>query len=239
MPQSRTEKMSPPSSDNTDGVAAGPFGEWLAGLRGALRGHGGTAVPCGDCVGCCVSSYLIPIRPEDREAFARIPARLLMSAPGMAPGHRMMGYHENGFCPMLEDSKCTIYSARPQTCRDYDCRIFAAAGIDAGGPDKDVINRRVRAWRFTYPTEADHSAHRAVLAASAFIQAKRDCFAGGRAPTAPTGIAVLAIKSYGVFLEAGSPASELSGAGGGERARTDIETAAAIVESSRLFDAGD
>jgi uncharacterized protein len=218
------------SSDNADSIAAGPFGEWLAGVRAALLGHGGTAVPCGDCVGCCVSSYLVPVRPEDREALGRIPAHLLVSAPGTAPGHWMMRYGENGFCPMLEDRKCTIYSVRPQTCRDYDCRIFAAAGLDAGGPEKDVINRRVRAWRFTYPTDADRTAHRAVLAASAFIQAKRDCFPGGRAPTAPMGIAVLAIKSYAVFLEA-SP-------GSGEPTRTDFETAASIVDASRQFDAG-
>ncbi len=224
-----------PASDNADSsnagdIAAGPFGEWLVGLCASLRGHGGTTVPCGDCVGCCVSSYHIPIRPEDREALERIPAQLLIGAPGMAPGHRMMGYRENGFCPMLDEGRCTIYSARPQTCRDYDCRIFAAAGIDAGGPDKDVINRRVRAWRFTYPTETDRAAHRAVLAASAFIQTKRDCFPGARAPNAPTGIAVLAIKSYALFLEAASPA--------GERARTDFETAAAIIDASRRFDAG-
>jgi Fe-S-cluster containining protein len=214
----------------TDDIAAGPFGEWLAGMRAVLRGHSGTVVPCGDCVGCCVSSYHIPIRPEDQEALRRIPAAFLVRAPGSASDHRMMRYHENGLCPMLEDSKCTIYSARPQTCRDYDCRIFAAAGIDAGDADKDVINRRVRAWRFSYPTDADRAAHEAVLGASAFIKAKHDCFPGGRAPTAPTGIAVLAIKSYAVFLEGGSPA--------GERARSDRETANAIVDASRQFDAG-
>jgi Fe-S-cluster containining protein len=199
-------------------------------MRAALRGHGGTAVPCGDCVGCCVSSYHIPIRPEDREALGRIPAGLLVRAPGMAPGHRLLRYHENGLCPMLDDRRCTIYSVRPQTCRDYDCRIFAAAGIDAGGPDKDVINRRVRAWRFIYATEADRAAHEAVLAASAFIQAKHDCFPGGRAPTAPTGIAVLAIKSYAVFLETGSRA--------GAQARGDFETATTIIDASRRFDTG-
>lgn len=217
------------TSNHTDGIAAGFFGEWLTSMRAALRGHGGTDVPCGDCVGCCVSSYHIPIRPEDGAARSRIPAQLLVSAPGMAPGHQMMRYLENGLCPMLDDGKCTIYSVRPQTCRDYDCRIFAAAGIDAGGPDKEVINRRVRAWRFTYATEADRQAHEAVLAASTFIQTKRDCFPGGRAPTAPTGIAVLAIKSYAVFMAASSAA--------GEPARTASEIAAAIIDASRQFDA--
>jgi Fe-S-cluster containining protein len=205
-------------------VAAGPFEHWLSQARASLRGDGGTEVPCGDCVGCCTSSYFIPIRPEDKEALAGIPARLLVSAPGAPPGHRMMRYLEDGTCPMLDSGKCTIYRHRPQTCRDYDCRIFAAAGIDAGGADKSVINRRVQAWRFTYPTDADWLAHRAVLAAASFIQAKRARFPGGRAPTAPTGIAVLAIKAYAVFLDPHI------------QARSDADIASAIIEASRAFD---
>jgi Fe-S-cluster containining protein len=173
-----------------------------------------------------VSSYFIPIRPEDEDARAHIPEQLLVNAPGMAPGQRMMGYRANGHCPMLSDRKCTIYAHRPQTCRDYDCRVFAAAGIDAGGPDKFVINDRVRAWEFTYPTEDDRRAHEAVRSAATFIQKKRESFPGGRAPTAPTGIAVLAIKAYPVFLDAQS--GELS----------DAQIASAIVDASRAFDAG-
>ena len=144
----------------------------------------------------------------------------------MAPGQRMMGYRENGHCPMLSDNKCTIYAHRPQTCRDYDCRVFAAAGIDAGGPDKSIINERVRSWQFAYPDEAERRAHEAVRSAATFIQKNRDCFPGGRAPTAPTGIAVLALKAYGVFLEA--PAES----------KSDIQIASAIVDASRAFDAG-
>lgn len=113
----------------------------------------------------------------------------------------MMGYLEDGKCPMLKSGKCSVYAHRPQTCRDYDCRIFAAAGIDAGGSDKSVINNRVRAWRFTYPTAQDHELHEAVKAAAVFIREHRADFPGGRAPTAPTGIAVLALKAYAVFLD--------------------------------------
>jgi len=138
----------------------------------------------------------------------------------------MMGYLPDGACPMLEAGKCSIYRERPQTCRDYDCRIFAAAGIDAGGPDKHVINERVRSWRFDYPTHADQLAHRAVQSAASFIQAKAACFPGGRAPTAPTGIAVLAIKSYAVFLD---PALQ---------AQDDAAIAGAIIDASRKFDSG-
>ena len=136
----------------------------------------------------------------------------------------MMKYLEDGACPMLRAGKCSIYEHRPQTCRDYDCRIFAAAGIDAGGADKAVINKRVREWRFSYPHDADRRAHAAVLAAAAFIRDKRASFPGGRAPTAPTGIAVLAIKSYSVFLDP-------------DASRADAETARQIVNFSREFDA--
>jgi hypothetical protein len=167
------------------------------------------------------------VRPQDKQALAVIPADLLVTAPGQTEGNLMMGYRADGTCPMLGAGKCTIYQNRPQTCRDYDCRIFAAAGIDAGGADKTVINRRVREWCFTYATDADKLAHDAVLSAAAFIQTKRNSFPNGRAPTAPTGIAVLAVKAYAVFLDASS------------EFKNDTEIAAAIVTASRKFDAGD
>jgi Fe-S-cluster containining protein len=204
-------------------VAAGDFGKWLAQIRASLRGEGGTDVPCGDCVGCCVSSYFIPVRPEDKEALAVIPTNLLVTAPGQKNGHVMMGYREDGTCPMLNSGKCSIYQQRPQTCRDYDCRIFAAAGIEAGNKDKHVINKRVREWQFTYATEADQLAHNAVLAAATFIKDKGSSFPGGRAPTAPTGIAVLAIKVYAIFL-------------GNQLAMSEPEIASSIIKASREFD---
>lgn len=124
---------------------------------------------------------------------------------------------------MLDSGKCSIYEDRPQTCLDYDCRIFTAAGVGAGKP---VIDHRVRQWRFTYPTQMDRQAHDAVLAAASFIRHKRESFPTNRAPLAPTGIAVLAIKAYGVFL------------GENVARQSDAEIAAAIVEASRAFDGG-
>lgn len=205
-------------------VPAGSFGAWLNAARASLKGDAGLDVPCGDCIGCCVSSYFIPVRPEDKGALARIPIELLVRTPGGAASNLVMGYREDGTCPMLHAGKCSIYADRPQTCRDYDCRIFAAAGIDAGGEDKHVINRRVRAWRFAYATDAERKAHEAVRSAAAFIRDKKACFPGGRAPTAPTGIAVLAIKAYAVFLDPRV------------HAQSDEAIAAAIVAASRAFD---
>lgn len=213
------------STSHEGSVAAGPFGSWLAQFRASLRGTDGSQVPCGECTGCCVSGYSIQLRPRDERARARIPAELLVRAAGFPRGHLTLAPHADGVCPMLSGGKCTIYEDRPQTCLDYDCRIFAAAGLEAGA-DKTVINRRVRQWRFSYPTDTDRKAHEAVLAASSFIRHKRERFPPNRAPSAPTGIAVLAIKAYAVFLRDG-----IAGLG-------DAEIAAAIVEASRLFDAG-
>src|SRR5262245_32601072 len=96
-------------------VAAGPFLKWLDEFRASLRGNGGTDVPCGECVGFFVSSYSILVRPEDKAARAAIPADLLVAAPGLPKGHKVMGYYTDGTCPMLSDRKCTIYTSRPQT----------------------------------------------------------------------------------------------------------------------------
>jgi hypothetical protein len=212
-------------TESTPGIAAGSFAAWLVRARESLRTDIGSDVPCGDCVGCCTSSYFIPIRPKDTAAFAVIPAEVLVSAPGQPAGHKMMGYLPNGACPMLSAGKCSIYEHRPQTCRDYDCRIFAAAGIDAGGADKSVINNRVRAWRFSYASDDDRRLHDAVKAAATFIQEHRADFPGGRAPTAPTGIAVLALKVYAIFLE---PPRD---------GRTYAEIALAVINASGAFDA--
>lgn len=204
-------------------VAAGPFSDWLRKLRRSLQGDAGMDVPCGDCVGCCVSGYSLQLRPEDYKAAARIPTTFVVSAPGFAKGNLTVRALDNGLCPMLEGGKCSIYAVRPQTCLDYDCRIFAAAGIDAGGEDKAVINQRVREWRFSYPDRTDELEHAAVRAAAAFIRDRRDSFAV-RVPAGPMGIAVFAIKAYEVFLD---PALG---------ARQDADVARAIVDAVRAFD---
>lgn len=215
----RRPMTKPRNDEASETVDAGPFGHWLAQARASLLGDAGADVPCGDCVGCCVSSYPVPIRPQDALAAAEIPVKFLASAPG---GRTMMVALPDGTCPMLADRKCSIYGQRPQTCRDYDCRFFAAAGILAGGVGRAVINERVQQWRFTYPNEADRQAHCAVRAAAAFIEANADRFPGF--PSAPTGIAVLAIKAYMVFLQDNF------------QNMNDQEIAHAIVAASRAFD---
>jgi Fe-S-cluster containining protein len=208
---------------SSDVIDAGPFGVWLDEFLASLRGRGGTTVPCGDCRGCCISSYSILVRPEDVKALAVIPAHLLTNAPALGAGVKAMGYLPDGTCPMLRARECSIYEHRPQTCRDYDCRVFAAAGIDAG-EGKVAINTRVRAWRFTYEEEAEREAHRAVRSAAAFMRSQGERFPEHRFPKSPSGIAVLAVKSYAVFLGADSDA------------RPAAEIASAVAEAIRAFD---
>jgi Fe-S-cluster containining protein len=118
--------------------------DWLVDLGRALTGEADMDVPCGDCTACCTSSQFVHVEPDDRAALERIPAELLFPAPGQPEGHLLMGYDERGHCPMLVDGACSIYDARPRTCRTYDCRVFAVSEIVP--EDQPDIAARVRAW---------------------------------------------------------------------------------------------
>jgi Fe-S-cluster containining protein len=178
-------------------LAAGNFSDWLRAMRLALAGRGEMDVACGECRGCCVSSYYVKVRDHELEAIARIGVGQLQPGP---PGSRLLGFTEDGHCLMLRDGECSIYSHRPETCRTYDCRVFTAAGMDAG-PGKPVINQRVSQWRFEFPTEQARAEQRAVAAAAGYLRQHPVRFAGGHVPSRASEIAVLAVKVYAVFLE--------------------------------------
>lgn len=141
-----------------ENVDAGPFGEWLDGIRRAIEGVAESDVACGSCRACCQSSQFVRIGRDEVETLARIPKALLFPAPGAPESEVVLGYDQTGACPMLGDAGCTIYSDRPKTCRTYDCRVFAAAGIDAD-PERPLIVERARRWVFQYPSESDRRAH--------------------------------------------------------------------------------
>ncbi len=140
------------------------FATWLATMRAALRGEHDADVPCNGCTACCRSAQFVHIEPDERETLARIPAELLFPAPLRPPGHMVLGYDDRGHCPMLVDDRCSIYEHRPRTCRMYDCRVFAATGVD---PEKPEIAERVQQWQFTYASEADRAAQEALRASAA------------------------------------------------------------------------
>jgi Fe-S-cluster containining protein len=173
--------------DTTDNgpLPAGAFGEWLAGMQAALRGDADSDVPCGTCTACCTSSQFVHIGPDDTETLARIPRELLFPAP-RRPGHFVLGYDEQGRCPMLRDGRCSIYRQRPRTCRVYDCRVFEAAGVPVDD-DKPAIGTRARRWRFSYPADTDRALHEAVRRAATAV--------GPTAAPNATQLAVRAVES--------------------------------------------
>ncbi len=219
------QKHQTPSGKSSEPVAgselaAGAFSSWLRAMRASLAGGPGMDVACGDCVGCCTSSYYIKVRAHESAALERIGAARLEPAPG-GKGHRLMGYDERGHCHMFVNGGCSIYQDRPETCRTYDCRLFSASGMKAGGDDKSVINNRVARWRFSFPTDQDRDEQRAVTAAANFLRQHPVRFPGGHIPSRPSEIAVLAVKTYQVFLKPPP---------------TDAQISAALVEAAIEFD---
>ncbi len=202
------------------GLPAGEFSAWLRAMRASLAGGPGMDVACGDCVGCCTSSYYIKVRAHETLALERIGAARLEPDPA-GKGHMLMGYDEHGHCLMFRKGGCSIYQDRPETCRTYDCRVFSASAMKAGGDDKSVINTRVALWRFSFPTEQDRAEQRAVTAAANFLRQHPVRFPGGHIPSRPSEIAVLAVKTYEVFMN--PPA-------------TDAEIGAALVQAALDFD---
>jgi hypothetical protein len=172
-------------------LPAGEFAPWLAGMVAALRDGTPAAVPCGGCTACCTSSQFVHIDPDEADTLAHIPAGLLFPAPGQPKGHVLLGYDENGHCPMLSDGRCTIYEHRPRTCRTYDCRIYAAVGldVDAEDPHKEAIAERARRWRFSFPTDDDQRRRTAVRTAARTVRA-----------TSVTQLAIRAVEAHEDFL---------------------------------------
>jgi len=211
--------MEQDGNDPAAPLPAGNFSEWLRDMRAALGSSGGMDVACGDCRGCCTSHYYIKVRAHETRALERIGESRLEPGPPNDPESRLMGFRENGHCHMLVGRDCSIYQDRPETCRSYDCRVYAAAGIRAGD-DKHEINARVARWRFSYPSDVDREEQRAVTSAANFLRQHIVKFPGGHVPSRPSEIAVLAVKSYTVFLD---PPGE------------DEDTGKAIIEATLEF----
>ena len=148
---------------------AGRFSTWLGMIREVIRTGGTSDVPCGSCTGCCTSSQFIHIAPDEVDALAVIPGELLFSAPRLPVGHVLMGYDEDGHCPMLVDGACSIYEHRPRTCRTYDCRVFAASDLALDDPAKSGISDQVRRWQFQLSERSDQVELEAVRSATLLL----------------------------------------------------------------------
>lgn len=186
-----------------DELDAGAFGSWLRATAAVAAGEGDADVPCGTCTACCRASYFVHVGPEDVAARRRIPAELLFPAPGRPPGHHLMGYDEQGRCPMLTDDGCSIYEDRPRTCRAFDCRVHAAAGTEPDGDHDGDITARVRRWRFRLEGPDDEARWTAVRIATRHL-ATADLPAG-TAPQRPADLAAAALRSHELFLDGSVP----------------------------------
>jgi Fe-S-cluster containining protein len=140
----------------------------------------------------------VHVAPDETDTLASIPRGLLFPAPGMPPGHMVMGYDERGHCPMLTDDRCSIYEHRPRTCRAFDCRVFAATEVE---PDEDkvFITDRVRRWRFTFEGD-DVVTHHAICAAARAVESNRSALPARAQPHGALQLAVAAIELHELFL---------------------------------------
>jgi hypothetical protein len=192
---------SPAGSAPEPARPAGDLSQWLRALRATLDGRGSTDVPCDGCTACCESAQFVHIGPDETETLRRIPAALRFPAPFLPAGHVLLGYDDRGRCPMLTDQGCSIYEDRPRTCRTYDCRVFAATGVDPGA-EKPAVRRRVRTWRFTVEG-AGATELAALRSAAEFLGRNREVF-GGDDPPGPTQRAVLAVEVADLFIGTGA-----------------------------------
>ena len=127
------------SSSGCDVLTPDPapaFGAWLAATLATLQRDVPADVPCGACNACCRTFHQIHIRPGEKKARRRLPKEYLSVARGLPPGYLLLGYTEAGACPVLVGGRCTIYEDRPLVCRTYDCRLYAATGVEPG-PRRD------------------------------------------------------------------------------------------------------
>lgn len=177
------------------GKAAGDFHGWVTRLQAVVTQGLTSDVPCGSCTACCRSAQFIHIEPDETDALAAIPRELLFPAPGRPAGHVLLGYDQDGRCPMLVDDACTIYDHRPRTCRMYDCRVFPATGLSPAADGKPDIAATAAEWTFTID-DAGTRDRAALQSAVRFLTANAEAIGGF---ASATHLAVAAIRVYDLF----------------------------------------
>lgn len=179
--------------------AAGQLSTWYHGMLVVLDGASTADVPCGTCTACCTSRQFIPVDPDEHAALAAIPAALLFPAPGSSTGQQVMGYDEQGCCPMFVDGVCSIYAARPRACRAYDCRVFAATGVTPDA-DKPRIAQQASRWSFGPATPDDTAVEQAIAAARSHLQRTQDAIDPALRPASASQAAVITLLLAHAFL---------------------------------------
>ena len=180
---------------------AGNFSIWLSEIQKSFIDDTGIKVPCGNCRACCTSSLFVLIKHDEKETLRNISKNVLFNAPGMMKGNMLLGYDKDGFCPMYKKGNCSIYNYRPQTCQNFDCRIYTAAGITSEQEIHSPIIKHSMRWKFHYATESDLKTHSAIKTAAKFIIDNKESFPNCITPTDLKQIAIVSIKAYQIFIE--------------------------------------
>jgi hypothetical protein len=142
----------------------------------------------------------------------------------------VLGYDEQGRCPMLIRNKCSIYRIRPVTCRSFDCRILSASGLAEENNVNNPIFQQARRWIFRYPTKNDRHLLSAVQDASKFLMSHPDCIRDTIGPIGAIQYSVLAIKVYDVFIK---NTDEFGKSG---TASQDLKITKAVKEACKKFE---
>ncbi len=179
-------------------IDAGEFSIWLSDFRHSLLSHTPMDVPCGNCNACCISSMFVQIDDSETDTLCQISQDLFIKN---AAGAKILGHDHSGRCVMYSGEFCTIYKYRPLACRQFDCRIYAASGLNPIAQSKDKISQQVRQWSFSYDSNESRQKHQAVKRTAQFIQDFPEHFPGGRTPTEAIQIALVTIKSYKAILQ--------------------------------------
>lgn len=185
-------RVAPRHEDDADP----PFAAWLRATLDTLLRDAPADVPCGPCDACCRTFHQLHIRPDEKRTRRRLPRDYVTAARGLPPGYLLLGHTEDGSCPVLADGGCTIYEDRPLVCRTYDCRLYAATGVE---PDHADIAAQVRRWRFSYSGREDRESQDAVFAAEGFIRRTPACLPGKAARLQPIRLATLAVVTHDLF----------------------------------------
>lgn len=180
---------------------AGQFSIWLENFCNAQLDVSDMDVPCEGCTACCRSSLFIHIQPQEADTLKRIPKALQFPAPGLPQGHVVLGFKDDGHCPMFLEGACSIYDVRPVTCRKFDCRVLKATGLYEREKTRSAINIQAKRWRFDLPTKDDQRKYKAVQSAANFLKKYASEFPEEIIPQNETRLAVFSIKVYEVFLQ--------------------------------------
>ncbi|MDH5737277.1 MAG: YkgJ family cysteine cluster protein [Gammaproteobacteria bacterium] len=176
------------------------FSNWLSEFEEALEGRGDCNVPCEDCVGCCTSSYFVHIKPTDKESIKRIPPELMFAAPGLPEGHYVLGYDDKGHCPMFRVGKCSIYEYRPETCRQYDCRVFAVTGTKPESDRKEIFFKS-ETWQIDVSSSLEKKVIEAIRTSARFLKKYNHLFPKGYIPSNHYQQAVLSLRIHAEFVD--------------------------------------